>query len=474
LAIEPSPDTPPTRSPSLATFLSFLWPGLGQAYERRRRAALIFAVPALIAAGLLLVQAARGLDVLAIELITPTFALAVLVIVLLLGAWRLISMVEAAMASGGSREWRRRPTVIVLVALSAVVLLTHGTAAYYAYSFYDAGNSIFVGQVAPTASPTTEAFGTPGPSATASPEPSDNGVDFQGPPAETAPPSGRINILFTGIDSGNGRNHALTDTMLIASVDPDTKQVVMVSFPRDISYFKLWDGRTFTGKLNSLMTYARLHPKEFPDGAVGTLTKELGYLLGVPIYYYAAINLDGFKQMVDLVGGVTVTYDQDIIDPSYVWEDGAANGYVFHAGTRHLDGRHALAFVRSRKADSDFARAARQQILLIALRKELTKPSMLPKIPALLKAAAQTVRTDFPQSQAADMVALVRGIDDTSIKRYVLGPPYSTHPPNSSTGGFYTLKLNMTKLANLSVKLFGSDSRYYEPPAGAPSGSPAD
>ena len=63
-------------------------------------------------------------------------------------------------------------------------------------------------------------------------------------------------------------------------------------------------------------------PKDFPDGPINTLTKELGYLLGVPIYYYAAINLDGFKQMVDLVGGVTVTYDQDIFDPSYAWEDG--------------------------------------------------------------------------------------------------------------------------------------------------------
>jgi anionic cell wall polymer biosynthesis LytR-Cps2A-Psr (LCP) family protein len=170
---------------------------------------------------------------------------------------------------------------------------------------------------------------------------------------------------------------------------------------------------------------------------------------------------------------VTVTYDQDIIDPTYIWEDGAPNGYVFHAGTHHLDGRHALAFVRSRKADSDFARAARQQILLIALRKELTKPSMLPKIPALLKAAAQTVRTDFPASQAADMIALVRSIDDTSIQRYVLGPPYSTHPPNSSTGGFYTLKLNMTKMANLSVKLFGTDSRYYQAPSATPSTAPS-
>jgi LCP family protein required for cell wall assembly len=260
--------------------------------------------------------------------------------------------------------------------------------------------------------------------------------------------------------------------MLIASIDPATKAVSMISFPRDISNFKLWDGRTYSGKLNSLMTYALLHPKEFPDGPINTLTKELGYLLGVPIYYYAAINLDGFKQMVDLVGGVTITYDQDISDPSYAWEDAAAtHGFYFQAGTHHLDGKTALAFVRTRKADSDFARAARQQILLIALRKKLTSPSQLTKIPALLKAAAQTVRTDFPASQAADMVALVRRIDDTSIQHYVLGPPYSVHPPNSATGGIYTLKLNMTRLANLSVKLFGTDSRYYQAPVASPTAS---
>ena len=456
----------PTHSPSVATFLSFLWPGLGQLYEGRRRPALFFAVPVLIVTGLALAQALRGLDVLAVELITPTFALTVLVLVLLLGAWRLVSMADAMAASGRPHVWRRRSSTAVLVILSAIVLLTHGAAAYYAYSLYDAGSSIFVGDAKPSTSSASDGSGAPAPS--------DNSIDFQGPPLETPPTaSSRINVLFTGIDSGNGRDHALNDTMLIASIDPTTKKVDMVSFPRDISNFQLWDGRRFTGKLNSLMTYARLHPGEFPDGAVGTLTRELGYLLGVPIYYYAAINLDGFKQMVDLVGGVDITYDQTIDDPSYIWEDGAPNGFFLAAGTHHLDGRHALAFVRTRKADSDFARAARQQILLVALRKELTRPSMLPKIPALLKAAAQTVRTDFPPGQAADMVALVRGTEDAPIQRFVLGPPYSLHPPNTTTGGIYTLTLNMDRLAELSVNLFGADSRYYVAPAVAPSGSPA-
>lgn len=474
MTTEPPDGTPATHSPTIATFLSFLWPGLGQAYEGRRRPALLFAVPVVIVFGLLLLQALRGLDVLAVELITPTFALTVLILVILLGVWRLVSMADAVRASGRPRAWRHGTPAVVLAALSAIVLLTHGAAAYYAYSFYDAGNAIFVGAVTPVTTPAPGESGSPGPSDAGSAEPSDNSIDFQGTPQASPPtPSSRINVLFTGIDSGNGRDHALTDTMLIASIDPATQQVVMVSFPRDISNFKLWDGRTYVGKLNSLMTYARLHPNQYPDGAVGTLTKELGYLLGIPIYYYAAINLDGFKQMVDLVGGVDITYPQTISDPSYIWEDGAPNGFFLSAGTHHLDGRHALAFVRTRKADSDFARAARQQILLIALRKELTRPSMLPKLPALLKAAARTVRTDFPQDKAADMVALVRGINDSAIQRYVLGPPYSTHPNNNTTGGIYTLKMNIARIAKLSVQLFGTDSRYYVAPAVVPAPSTA-
>ena len=221
------------------------------------------------------------------------------------------------------------------------------------------------------------------------------------------------------------------------------------------------------------MTYARLHPAQFPDGAVGTLTKELGYLLDIPIYYYAAINLDGFKQMVDLVGGVIITYGQDILDPSYGWDDGSPNGFFLHAGAPHLDGRNALAFVRSQRPtatllglrDSSAADRASQEADLAV---------DAAKLPALLKAAAQTVRTDFPQDKVADMVALVRRTDDSSIQRYVLGPPYSTHPPNTATGGIYTLKLNMARVAKLSAKLFGADSRYYvaPSPAASPSAAP--
>jgi LCP family protein required for cell wall assembly len=231
--------------------------------------------------------------------------------------------------------------------------------------------------------------------------------------------------------------------------------------PRDISNFPLYDGRTFTGKINSLMTWARNHPKEFPDGPFPTLIHELGYLIGVPIHYYAAIDLAGFTRMIDEVGGVTVTNERAIDDPRYDWLDGT-HGFYLKAGKVTLNGRTALAYVRSRQGagDSDFTRAARQQQLLVALRAKLVSPDMIPRYPAIIQVAGDTVRTNLPTDRLEEFIALARGVDSSTIKRHVLGPPYAIHPPNSSTGGIYTLNLLMDRMAKLSVELFGSDSRY--------------
>ncbi len=235
----------------------------------------------------------------------------------------------------------------------------------------------------------------------------------------------------------------------------------MISLPRDIANFELYDGRTFTGKINSLMTWARNHPKEFPDGPFPTLMNEIGYLIGVPIHYYAALDLQGFRRMVDEVGGVTVDNPRAINDPRYEWLDGTW-GFSLPAGTVNLDGREALAYARSRQGagDSDFSRARRQQQLLVALRNKLTKPEMLTNLPGIINVAGDTIRTNIPAGRLDDLIKLGRKIKGADIERYVLGPPYSSHPPNAETGGFYTLKLDMSKMAKLSRQLFGDDSRY--------------
>jgi polyisoprenyl-teichoic acid--peptidoglycan teichoic acid transferase len=454
----------------VSALLSFVFPGLGQAYVRRWRAAAIFAVPTIALILLVLVQAAGGIERLAGSLINPPVALAVLVLIVLLGLWRLLGVGHAYIAT--SRSSSRKPgrlASVTLVVVTVAILLTHVVGAYYAWAFYNAGSRIFTGN-----NPVAAPGDSPSPGQT--PDARGDAGDFVGgPPTTPATPTSRINILVTGIDAYRTRSEALNDTLLIISVDPATNTAVMISIPRDTSDFPLYSGGTYSGKINSLMTAAYLNPKQFPDGPIGTLTREVGFILGIPIHYYMAIDLAGFRKMIDLVGGVDVVNPEPIQDPLYDWLDGSPYGFYLSAGPHHLDGSLALAYVRSRQGlgDNDYTRAARQQQALIALKQKMIQPAMIAKLPSLLDAAAQTIKTDFPPDRITEMLDIARLIQTNSIQRFVLGPPYNYHPDSSTTGGSWTSRLYMDKVAALSVRLFGSDSAYYVPPPSAqPSASP--
>src|SRR5687768_2377275 len=438
-------------------------PGLGQWYLGRLGPAVLYALPVLIVGGLLVLQLSEGLTVFAARMLEPTFALTLLILVILAGIWRLVSMLDAAQPRGLAQ--RRRPTLGPILALMvAVVVLAHGIAAYYTYSFYQAGSRIFTGTA-----PGDDPYAIP---AGGSPAPSD---DYNVPPFATpSSESSRITVLLTGVDKTTDRTHSLTDTLLVASVDRATGEAVMVSFPRDISQFPLYNGATYGGKINSLMSWAAAHPEEFPDGPLPTLAKQLGFLLGVPIHYFAAIDLDGFQRMIQAVGGVTVDVDRPIADPVYDWLDGSPPGFFLAAGRQKLDARTALAYVRSRQGlgDTDYTRANRQQELLLALRQELTKPSNIGRVPAVLDAAATTIRTNFPSNGLDEMIGLAQEIDGDGVRRVVLEPPtYTVHPPISQTDGTWILRLRPDAIRTLSVELFGEDSAFWSgtfDPSGMP------
>src|SRR4051794_16643861 len=239
------------RSPSIAAFLSFLWPGLGQWYAGRPRAALLFAVPIAIVLIVFLAWLARGIEQAVFAMLLPSVALTFAIVIVLAGAWRIGSSGHAAYVSGGRAAFRKRATAATLVVVTLVVAVTHLWAASVAWSFYRAGDEIFVPPVAvnpdgPGAAPSDGFFATP----------------LAPPPTADS----RINILLTGIDSSESRSPALTDTLIVVSVAPATGKVSMVSFPRDIARFNEPDGTKYRGKINSLMTYATNHPDRYPDG----------------------------------------------------------------------------------------------------------------------------------------------------------------------------------------------------------------
>lgn len=447
-------------SPALAAVLTFVWPGAGHAYLGRRRKAVVFAVPLLLAALAIVLTIIGGIDRLLVYAITPSGAFTIFVLILVTGLWRLLALGDSTALARRTAGGLGRRGMVATAIVAILMVAMHGVLGYVAYATYDASSRIFVAGGPDSLTP-SHAIGSVAASSAqpGSDAPADD--EYLATPQITPAPKARVTILLTGIDSAETRTTSLTDTILVVSIDPNDGSVAMLSVPRDISEFPLYNGKTYTGKINSLMTWARTHKADFPDGPLPTLMNEVGFLIGVPINYYAAVDLAGFRRLVDAVGGVTVVNDRAIDDPRYEWLDGTF-GFSLPAGKVTLNGRNALAFVRSRQGigDSDFTRAARQQQLLLAIRSKLMTPQMLPKIPSILQIAGDTVRTNVPTDRLEEFMAIARSLDENSITRVVLGPPYSYHPPTEQTGGTYILRLKMDKLKALSVKIFGADSRY--------------
>lgn len=422
---------------SLAALLSFLVPGLGQAYNGQGLLAAALLGPILVLVLLVVLAAAtRGSQLLSSLLDIRVLVALIILDVALLG-WRLVAILQA-------HGWReplgtQRWTTYTTAALVMLTLAMHVVPAWYATKAIDTLNSVSLGGTP------SRGGGLPGFSAL--PEPSDHPEVARGE---------RINVLLVGVDSAPDRTTALTDTMLVVSLDPDTGQSAMISIPRDLYGAPLPDGTPFNQKLNALMATAASDPARYPLGGVGTLKATVGELLGAPIHYFAAVNLLGFKQAIDAVGGVDITVERAVNDPTYIDEFGQQTGFFIEPGTYHMDGHTALAFVRSRKGigDSDFTRADRQQQVLAALREELTAGNLVVALPGLLDAVKNTITTDVPASRLSAIAQVVQDADMSALERVVLQPPeYMTVDPASAAG--YILIPDLEAIRSLGARLLG-------------------
>ncbi len=435
----------------MAALLSFLWPGLGQFYTGRRRLALVFAVPAVLVLLVLLYQMRQGLFVFGARLVSPRFALAALLIVALLGAWRVASVAHAFVA-GEALNTRRTLERAVLGALVAVIVVSHSAAGYMLWVTYNAGSRVFTPNpdLVDLATPSLAPGVTPGPTSSAT--------------ATAVPPAigSRVTILFNGVDSSTSRQEHLYDSIMVVSYDPKTNSVQMVSVPRDISNFPLYYGGVAPSwmRINALPTDVHAGFKS-PDSPYITLVNEVQYLVGVHIDYYAVMDLAAFVKMVDMVGGIDVDNPSTICDcasgswPGYDWMDGSPYGFYLPAGPQHLDGKHALAYVRSRHSagQSDFSRQGRQQQVLLALLHKMAQPDQLLNLPRLIDTLASSVTTTFPADQVADYVAIGQDVPTGNFTQVVLdGEYFWGYLPSGASC------LNYNRVADLSRQMFGEQS----------------
>jgi LCP family protein required for cell wall assembly len=215
----------------------------------------------------------------------------------------------------------------------------------------------------------------------------------------------RVNILLLGIDRRPDEQFARTDTMILITVDPATGTAGMLSIPRD-----LWV--TIPGySENRINTAHYLGDKNgYPGGGPALAMKTVQYNLGVPVHFYVRVDFDGFRRIVNTLGGIEVDVPQTINDPKYPDENYGYDPFYIEVGQQHLDGAMALKYARTRATlGADFDRARRQQQVLFAIREKALAVGVVPKIPELWATMADTVQTDL---QLVDILELAKLSDE--------------------------------------------------------------
>ena len=230
----------------------------------------------------------------------------------------------------------------------------------------------------------------------------------------------RINILLLGI-GGPGHDGAdLTDTIMIASIDPINDKVALVSIPRDLWVHIPGDGYQ---KINAAYAYGKEGSNskttlgQEQDG-ITELDKTLQPILdGVNINYHVLLDFSAFKQMVDAVGGITVNVPDTLYDPTIAWEN-HNNPVIAKKGVQEFNGQQALLYARSRETSSDFARAERQRLIIAALKQKVFSAGTFAnpiRVSSLLDSLGNNVYTDFSGTDLKCLYHQMSTIPSTSI-----------------------------------------------------------
>ncbi len=463
------------RSPSVAAALSFLVPGLGQGWAGARRRGALIAVPflALVALVLVVLVASPERGYVLGLLLQPTVLLAFFAVNLALLAYRSWAILDAdRVARGAALPARPRSAgaMAVLAGLLALTFAFHGVIAYVDWNGYDLVSSVFAGDnggggpnwgdgvasqlpdlleapegvaVSPEASAALvglaasldPATGSSDLTASSSPSPSPSPTPTPTPATPYWATDGRLNVLLIGGDAGPGRTGLRTDSMILLTVDLKTARAALFGFPRNLvnvplppKYQSLFKCKCFPDLLNALYRYAQSRPDVFPGNGVTrgyrALSDTIGYLANVKIDGVVSVDLNGFVKVVDALGGLWINVPYRIYDRAYPKEDGSGTKVlIINPGYQRLNGSMALAFARTRHQDSDYGRMQRQQLTLLAIRKQLNPCSMLPRLSQFVKIAKETLWTNIPVGQLPGLIALADRVDTSRISKRTFVPP---------------------------------------------------
>jgi LCP family protein required for cell wall assembly len=281
----------------------------------------------------------------------------------------------------------------------------------------------------------------------------------------------RINILLLGIGGKNHDGGNLTDTIILASIQPSSKKVSMLSIPRDMSVpIENMGWR----KINNVNAYAEAEEKD--SGGLAT-SQAVSDVLGIPIDYYVRIDFQGFINIIDELGGIDVEVENTLDDYSYPVlgredaepYDSRYEHLHIDQGSNHMDGDLALKYARSRHAGgvegSDFARARRQQLILEAAKDKflskntLFRPSIIQNILEQLK---EHISTNMQLWEAVKFYEMAKDVNrDNIINKVLDNSPSGLLIDNITPEGAYVLAPrngDFTEIQYLAQNIFSGST----------------
>jgi polyisoprenyl-teichoic acid--peptidoglycan teichoic acid transferase len=342
-------------------------------------------------------------------LLQPRALLALLVADAGLLVFRVVAVVDAyllARRDGGpqpvSAGWRRGAAAGLVVVLG-LTAAPHAATAYYDLQAHDLLTSVFAGDDPLWHGRAGER------------QENANGM-------VTAIP-GRVTVLLLGGDAGPGRTGLRTDTMMVASLEVASGKLSLFGLPRNLVRVPLPDGpaadhfgecRCFPRLLNELYAFAEdERPDLFPNSrrpGIAAVAGAAEELLGLPIDHYALVDLLGFVDVVDALGGVTINNRKPLhIEVDRLGRPGPHPAFELQPGRHRLDGFSALAYSRSRKTTSDYDRMQRQRCVIGSLARQTDPAELVAAFPRLVKVLKRSVATDIPANRLPSLLQAAGG-----------------------------------------------------------------
>lgn len=250
-----------------------------------------------------------------------------------------------------------------------------------------------------------------------------------------------IDILLLGIGGEDHPGAELTDTNLILSIKPSEKKISLVSIPRDM-YVQIPNSNEYS-RINKLNYLGNLEDRDDPKSGPMLTKKSVENITGISIEYFVKLDFDGFKEVIDALGGVEIDVPNSFIDTEYPLGIGYQT-VKFEKGLQIMDGETALKFARSRKGyttdnsgvveGTDFARSRRQQLVIMSVKRKAMSLGVLAnptKLNQVFSALNQHIVTDMELWEAFRIISLIKESGENNIVNKVISSenllkPYST------------------------------------------------